>query len=187
MNWFVVCLAAFPIVLSPVMMLVLRVTAEYGKPAGLLCPKTQSWTFLFGDAIALPLAFGAAAMSWSQHPSSVGRHKVVIVFSVVTAVCVSYMFRNADSLRYRRSGNGDRLKSPTKLWHDFIVYPVLTAVLLLIGIPVLTGYFGTIECWIMLAGVALWALFGVMDLMVIKPDPANQHPRRRDTVMHRSI
>lgn len=164
------------------MMLILRVTVEYGKPAGLFYPKTQSWAFLFGDSIAVPVAFGAAAMY--PYTSSLSRG-TKIAFAVGIAFCACILFRRTDSERYRKSGNTDRLLSPTKLWHDFVVYPLLTAVLVFQGLPVLVSRFGTTECWLVLAGVTVWGMLGLVDLVIIKPDPAKQHPRWQDTALHR--
>lgn len=186
MNWSVWCFVALPIVLSPFMMLVLRVTAEHGKPNGLLNPKIQSWAFLFGDSIALPVAFGAAA-SWGHDASGLWSQGIGIFVSLVTAAVISGGFRHFDAQRYRASGNADRLLSPTKWWHDFVVYPILVTILVYLGIPVLVHHFGSVHCWLMLAGIAAWLAFGVIDITIIKPDPARQHPRWQDTWLLRLI
>lgn len=181
MNWFVICFAAMPIILSSVVMVMLRVTLEYGRPSGLLHPKTQSWAFLFGDTIVLPITFGVTAVLWSRGSPEVWSRNMGLLISAAIAVVVSGAFRYGDAKRYRSSQNADRLRAPTKLWHDLVVYPVLVMALVYFGIPALIVHFGSTECWLMLGGLALWLVLGLIDVFMIKPNPAKQHPRWQDT------
>lgn len=170
-----------PIGISPMVMLLLRITLEYGLPSGLLSPRRQSWTFLFGDTLALPLAFGAIGSAGIAHDINTRSDRVLMAWSIGVAVVVTGAFVTFDRPNYTKTGNKDRLLSPTKLWHDWIVYPVLVAALVYFGVPVLLSGSSSAGFWLILVGLASWIGLGAIDIVWIKPDPSEQHPRWQDT------
>lgn len=166
-----------PIIISPVCMLIIRVTMERGRPAGILSPKTQSWSFLFGDSIALPFAFAMSALGWeSLNEGAWYATSWWYALGIVAgfAVACFWHFR-LEVPAYTKMGHADRLKGYTKLWHDFPVYGAISGSLLFLGVPVLihdfTGY-----GWLALLGLLLWGGFAACDATFRRLDPANLHP-----------
>ena len=104
-----------------------------------LNPARQSWAFMFGDAIFLPLA-GAMIAILARHndsPSFVYSWWWQIL-AIVGGIGFALLFRAADKPNY----NELQYDSPAKIVHEFIAYPVLASVLIW-GIPLLwTSFWG---------------------------------------------
>ena len=160
-------------------------TAEFGKPVGMFNWRTQSWAFLFGDSLSLPLAI-AFALGTPGIPSRVIGVSGMIeywrwcVISIVVAIVVTFGFRSMDAAGYKKSGNADRLKSPTKLWHDYVVYPSIAFLLMWVALPAV--FTGATTGWLTLTSFGTWVLFCICD-MVRGLDPANLHPRMQETIL----
>lgn len=195
---FVIFMALVPIIVSPVAMLAIRNTLEYGKPHIGFNPKGDSWAYLFGDMIALPISLGAAATVARRTSWWDDWWWATVAVSV--AILASVGFRAMDSATYVKQGHGDRLYSPTKLWHDFVVYPVVGTMLCWLGIPAITVdsivgwasfggqswlgvptfWIGTTAGWLTIGGFVAWLLFAVCD-MIRGLRPEDMHPRVQDT------
>jgi hypothetical protein len=180
--WIVV----MPIIVSPVAMLILRITVERGLPAGLLDPRTQSWSFLFGDSISIPLTLLFSSFGWRRYvdaePDWFLQHwRLWLAISVTVGVVAACLFHFVlDGPNYRREGHGDRLGSPTKLWHDIPVYFSFGATMCMLGIPVLIGDFTGYGIWVLVSFMSWLALAGC-DATFHKLNPADLHPRVQDT------
>jgi hypothetical protein len=160
---------------SPLLLLVLRVTLEDGLPEGLFSWKTQSWAFLFGDILWLPMAFGFAAYGQRFVPDdSVFRSFWWLTVCVVVGVGAGLLFHSMDTGAYIDAGSEWALKSPSKWAHDFVAYPLLFGGLFYLGLPVAVHHFKWTGAVILL-GVLLWIAMGGKDT-VSKPRPANLHP-----------
>ena len=167
---------AVALLASPILLFVLRVFLEDWQPKGLFDPATQSWAFLFGDALWLPMAFAAAAYGQRSVPQdSTFRSGWWLAVSVVAGVAAGVVFHKMDQAVYVTAGYGQALLSPTKLAHDFVAYPLLFGGLQFLGVPVLVHHFWWTGM-VALAGVLLWGAMGVHDM--VKPlNPAHLHPK----------
>lgn len=165
-----------PILISPCAMLVIRVLAEDGRPKGLFSLTTQSWAFLFGDTLALPLAFLAAAWSWRRlAPDGWYTRSLWLVMAIAIGLLVAVGWRLLEVRGYTTAGYADLLGSPSKLWHDLVVYPVLGSTLVWAGIPAMVYDF-RYTGWLVVMGVVVWVALGVLDNTVHHLDPADLHP-----------
>lgn len=136
MNWIaIVGIFLAPIIISPVAMAFIRHQYENGSPKGMFDFRTQSWAFLFGDSVALPVALSAALYAVQKDAPEWMYRWWWLLLAVATATIATFGFRTMDKSGYIASGNADRLHSPTKLWHDFVVYPILGFPLFYLGIP----------------------------------------------------
>lgn len=171
-----------PIIISPVMMVVVRLALEPKFP---LLEGKQSLAYLVGDSVALPLALWAAAMSWRVIGQENGFHQRWwwLLVAITAGVLITYAWHTfLDVPRYVETGATDRLGAPTKLWHDYVVYPSLATLLVWGGVPAIFKDFGGYGRWV-LTGFALWAGLGALD-GVRGLDPRHMHPRAQDTLLH---
>lgn len=180
-NWVVV--AAVPVIVSPVLMWFIRQVWEGGEPEGMFNPATQSWAFMFGDSLALPLALGAAAISWHTIDSDSWFRSptwlIVSLFFGIALACIWHFV--LDGPGYTELGYADLLGSPTKIWHDFTVYASLGGALCYLGIPALAKDFTGVG-WVALIGLVLWGVLGLLfDNVLRELDPADLHPKVQDT------
>lgn len=121
-------------------------------------PRTQFKSFIWGDTFCLPLAafsLGFIFNDWeskSEWLNSTWWQAVCAVAAIVVAV-VSRKLEAKNSL-YRPA----QFNSPTKLWHDYFVIPVMTA-LFLYGAP---AWFSESVFWSpgVMIGLGLW--FGIL-------------------------
>lgn len=178
--------ALLPIVVSPLSMLVLRISMEYGLPEGIFSPKTQSWAFLFGDAFYIPLAFLGGALSWRRIAAIDGFHHqkwwlwLSIAIGALAGVAFRYVLNAPD---YRAAGLDSLLDSPTSIWHDFVVYPVLVGLFVYICLPAV-AYDTTNWGWLALVGLLGWGAMGAHD--ATHPlDLRNLHPPVEKTILRR--
>lgn len=172
-----------PIIVSPATMLYLRLTMEEGRPAGLLNPGKQSWAFLYGDMLMLPIVFISMALGWRRLADEQGFHMQFWWFlvSVAAGCIIAAVWRYSEVQTYKRLGGKDRLDSPTKLWHDYVVYGSLGTLLVFGGLPVVILDF-TSHGWAALVAFGGWVLLGLADSLR-KLDPANLHPPVQDTYL----
>lgn len=171
-----------PIIISPVMMVVVRLALEPKFP---LLEGKQSLAYLVGDSAALPLALWATAMSWRVIGQEDGFHQRWwwLLVAIAAGVLITYGWHTfLDLPGYVKAGATDRLGAPTKLWHDYVVYPSLATLLVWGGVPAIFKDFGGYGRWV-LTGFALWAGLGALD-GVRGLDPRHMHPRAQDTLLH---
>ncbi len=180
MNWFVFWIVILPVLISPISMQIIRQLFEGGQPATGFNPKSDSWAYLFGDFLILPFSMGMAARD-AQHVSWLLDWRFIV--AVIVGGCIfSVGFRWFDSNNYIRDGHRDRLYSPTKLWHDFVVYPVVASVFLWVTISALST--GALGGWVAVGGIALFFTLGGVD-MIRGLKPEQMHPRVQDTAFAR--
>ena len=93
----------------------------------------------------------------------------------VVAVLGSIVFRAFDGQRYRRIGHEAALLSPTKVWHDFVVTPLIAGVLLWSAVPQLV-HNRSYDTYIGLMALVVYAATVLRD-GIWPVDPVRQHPR----------
>lgn len=179
--------AAIPLLASPVVMGLLRKFAEHELPKGMFSWRTQSWAFLFGDSLALPLALGAGVYAWRYiSPLGYFRGWDWLYISLVAGFgFAALMLFVLDGPNYSKSGHAERLVSPTKLWHDFVLYPGLGASVVFVVVPAAStlGEFNWAGL-LSVCGFVLWLGFGLKDA-IWPPRPENLHPEVGNTILAR--
>ena len=130
--------------------------------------RTQAWSFVFGDILLLPAAFAVAADRWSQtEPASRELPLWWWLLSLIigTAAGLGFHFK-MDMPAYIKAGYGLSMKSPTKLLHDLVTYPVLFSGLLFVFGPL---FITAITQWqwdshvvAILVLVAVWLVLGAV-------------------------
>lgn len=174
--------ATMSIFVSLIMMGVMRIFWEPKGPAGLYNPATQSWAFLFGDGIMLTIMLAAATISWRSLPSE-GFHRSAwwLVASIVVGVVFSLVFRHVlNGPNFIKEGYGDRLGSPTSIWHDYVVYFSLAGSITYLAVPVILKDF-TGTGWVVLAGFVGWLALGACDATIHPLEIPNLHPPKSET------
>lgn len=138
-----VTMYAAVVVFSPVMMLVWRLVELKGnvkRALGMFDPGRQSWAFMFGDTFLLSYALLVLTRGWQSMPAESWFHSVEwAIWALWTGFGLSLVFVWFDRKRYIGAGVESALYSPTKLWHDYAVFPVLLGLLLFTGVPQLLG------------------------------------------------
>lgn len=143
---------------------------------------TQAWSFIIGDILLLPFAFVVAADRWSQTSDRSGLSPTwwVICLLVGGLFGVGFHYGMAKP-GYTKLGVAASLNSPTKLFHDFVSYPVLSGGLLFVSGPLLLSPQGqwqlnnyTIAIILLIAG---WLVLGVLDGRRAKDLAPWGHPR----------
>ncbi len=171
------------LVVSPVMMVLLRRIFEGAVQRSFFEPKTMSWSFVVGDFIVLPSVFWFAGRGWQGITLTDGENGMMKVVAIVVGILAIVGFRSLDGARYRAVGWESALKSPTKVWHDFVVMPVVVALLFWLLVPQVVlqltdgdridGPGNMAIALLLLAGfVVLVAMDGMN-----QPDPTRQHYR----------
>lgn len=164
------------VLLSPVAMLVLRVFAEDWFDRSFFNPRVMSLSFVFGDLVLLPICLFMAGSGWNELPDS-GWHRTWWFASGCWSVglLAACAFRTVDGSRYVTAGVESALISPTKVWHDWVVIPVVTAALLWLLVPqaFIGGSTFTRPAVVFLV---MFFIAVAIDNFIIKPDPARQHP-----------
>ncbi|MEX0748543.1 MAG: hypothetical protein WD467_00470 [Candidatus Saccharimonadales bacterium] len=91
-------------------------------------PRSQYRSFFWGDLLLLPGIAACIALAVNRLPA--GDHwfhqRWWNLFSLLVGVIAGLIFHEADRDNY----SSRELNSPTKLWHDWFVYPVFTYYLL---------------------------------------------------------
>lgn len=157
-------------------MQLIRKYFEGGKPAIGFDPRVDSWAYLFGDFLILPFSMGMAARD-AQNVDWLFDWRFITAV-IIGGCAFSALFRWYDSGNYIKDGHRDRLYSPTKLWHDFVVYPVVAGCYLWVTIPALTA--NSVGGWVSLGGIILFFALGGADY-VRGLRPERMHPRVQDT------
>jgi hypothetical protein len=174
-----------PILLSPTAMAVIRLTMENGKPKGMFDPATQSWAFLFGDTIALPLAFIFSALSWRRLAKTRVQAFYLeswwLIISLTAAIVITGVWRFSEEYGYTAAGYESLLTSPSKWWHDIVVFGSLSFIVVMMGVPAILRDFRKSGKWVLVA-LALWAGLGIYDGQR-GLDPANLHPPVQNTIL----
>ena len=178
--------ALVPFILSPLCLLIIRLTLEDGRPDGLFNLQTQSWAFMIGDSVALTLMALGGALAWGDKKES---FKPFFLSNGWIALCVLIGLAAAfgwhfllDGPGYIKGGYGELLGSPSKLWHDFPVYGALFGGLVYLAIPAIFQSFSTWG-WLCLLGFVMWGGLGYADNSIHKLNPANLHPPKSQTLL----
>lgn len=172
-----------PILISPMAMVLLRAFMEpAAQMPGIMNLNTQSWAFLFGDLIGLPIALGASALAWQRIDAAWPFTSWWFAASVALGVAIGLVFRFLVNAPGYTGDDASRMLSPTSLWHDFVVYIVCATLLIYLGAPALAHDFSGFG-WVALLGFAFWLAMGACDATIHRLEPANLHPKVEDTVL----
>lgn len=163
------------LLLSPIMMALLRFGFE--GPLGLrfFDPHAMSWAFVIGDCIVLPFMLWFAGRGWQAVDISDAQVLWSTLLCALAGLVAMIVFRKIDGDRYHRVDWSSSLKSPTKVWHDCVVLPVVVALTLWLLVPqfVMNVTADTVFAVVCLGVFA--ALVGID--FVYEPDPRKQHYR----------
>jgi len=154
--------AAASLLVSPGMMVALALIVE--RRAWLLVE--QYTAFVFGD-VALAGAVAAGAASWSRTPASV---RVLIdnwQWTVLAAGLIAGLLQWRLEFNQGSYSKGQSL-SPTKIWHQVVIIPVL-ATWVLSAIVAAVGSGDVVGSLIALGCVLLWGVLIVYDFSHPKP------------------
>ncbi|MGB3946279.1 MAG: hypothetical protein WBK76_05615 [Candidatus Saccharimonadales bacterium] len=162
------------LLISPLMMALLRIAFEGPLTRSFFDPRTMSWSFVVGDLLLLPAALWFAGLGWRQLDLSAQTKLVSAGTYVAAGIIVMVMFRKLDGDRYREAGCSLSLKSPTKVWHDCVVMPVVVA----LGMWLLAPQLLMERSWYTVVAVVLLGGFFLLNLIdaLNQPDPRRQHP-----------
>lgn len=156
--------------------LVIRWHLEEQPVRSMFDRKDQSWTFLFGDGLALPVAMLMIGFARSEvAPAGFWLQWNWFLISAGAGLLSGVIFRLADRVRYRRFGATKTLSSPTKVWHDFVTYPVLFGVTVWAGVPLLIPEYWFWSTVVALAAIVVWIGLGICDA-IRDLNPLGQHP-----------
>ena len=182
MNSLLFLFVFYPILSSPVAMWMIRQVCENGYPVGIFNWKTQSWAFMFGDTLSLPLTvfWALRTLRKPETDTSLLYQWWWSVLAVVVGVAVTIGFRKMDEGGYTATGNADRLFAPTKLWHDFVVYFTVSVLVFFVAVPVFLT--GSVDGYVTAAFFLSWLAFGICD-MFRGLNPAHMHPRVQETAL----
>ncbi len=153
------------------------VFAEGRMPRLVLSFKNQSWAFLFGDPLCIAPALAVSAMAWRDLPygeSHFYNQLWWVIVSGFLGVMFGLAFYVIDGGKYRKAGVPEALKSPSKICHDLVVYPVLSGALIYGSVPLL--FERSWHTWVVISLVVAWLLLAACD-GIRNPDPRWLHPR----------
>jgi hypothetical protein len=135
-----------------------------------------SWAFLIGDVVlAVAIVFQVA--NWNRYEPSDVRTFTALGGVLVIALLSMWLFRRFDRRRYVKHDALLSYDAPSKYAHDIVLVSVLSAGLLVGSAPLLFAW--TWHGWVMVGGVAVYALLGLADLYRDargQLDPHKQHP-----------
>lgn len=118
---------------------------------------------MYGDTLLLSVAMIAFTRGWQQLPAGSAYHSLEwLAMAGVAGTLLSVAFRMIDSQRYVKEGSWAALDSPTKLWHDFAVFPVVLSLLLFTAAPQLV-LMRSGDTWIGAATVLAFIALCVVD------------------------
>lgn len=165
------------IVVSPVIFTGIR-KAELGRSfryviARVFSHRRQSHAFLYGDLIMLPFAFATVAHAYATTDAGwLNLPTWWILVSGFVGLLGGALFHFAlEAPAYTEAGYRAELKSPSKIYHDFVVYPVLLGSLLCTGGRLLRieehglafwRWNYSAHVWVVLACVAVWGILGTV-------------------------
>lgn len=168
-------------VLSHVGMLVVRLVVErpgLKKSLELFDLRTQAWAFVLGDSLLLTVVVTALTRGWQPTGfDSQFANATWMQMSFVAGFLGAMAFRyGVDKPRYERFDAMDEFHSPTKLWHDFAVFPAVLGVILWAAAPQVLEP----AAWNFHTSVAVVLLLCFMALNIrddrAKVNPKRQHP-----------
>jgi xanthosine utilization system XapX-like protein len=137
---------------------------------------SQSWTFLFGNGVVLPIAILMIGFARSEvKPDGFWLEWNWVLVSAGAGLLSGVIFRFVDQPRYARYSALSNLSSPTKVWHDFVTYPVLFGSTVWAGFPLLLPEYHFWPTIIALIAIVSWIGLGVCDV-IRDLDPRGQHP-----------
>jgi hypothetical protein len=127
---------------------------------------TQAWSFVIGDIIILPWALAGATdrLNYYGVTLAVVPWWWLIVSGLIGAVA-GVAFHRMDAWAYAKEGYAESINSPTKLFHDFVTYPVLFGgVLFVLGAlfyreqlsPTVIGILVLLAAWLVLGVADTW-------------------------------
>lgn len=175
-----ISVATIPILVSIIGMGVVRAIWERNSPltvADMYNPATQSWAFLFGDLLALPMALGFSAVAWRKMSSSSWFWSDAwAVVAIISGILISLMWHHLlEAPAYTAAGFEDMLETPTKIWHDTVVYGILSTLLIYLGVPaVITDWRRTGGAAVM--AFVVWGALGFADATVHELHIPDLHP-----------
>ena len=118
---------------------VLRLLYEDPQDLRALTADMSSLSFAFGQGIVLPITLAFAARGWHDVPTdwrwSFGILPAVMGFGVL----FGWVHHTLDEVRYLEADTHSSTLCPTKVWHDWVVVPVTTALLVWLLAPQLAG------------------------------------------------
>lgn len=117
--------------------------------------KVGSWAFLVGDwGLAAVLAFLTAARHHTAHLPAWSSKPWWLLACFGLGLAVAYAFRNViDKGSWAVQNTLDRRDAPSKLDHDWCVYPSLVALLIYLAMPLVLSH-GWHSVWFILAVIA---------------------------------
>lgn len=125
-----------------------------------LAPSNHSWAYLFGDALLLAPALALSAYAWHGHGERIPRsfHEWYWVpLCGLLAILFGFAFRTKENPRYHIS----ELREPFKVFHDWVVVPLLFGALMARAFPLLFAWSAITGC--VLALVIGWAILAQID------------------------
>ena len=169
-----VVLWPFMLVLSPGAMAFLRHYYEGGLKKSFFDPDLMSNAFVIGDTFFLTFAMMFAGLGRQGVTVSLGYDVALQVFGLASGLLAVAAFRKVDGQRYINVGWASALKSPTKVWHDWVVFTVTIALFIWLLIPQITthGY----AFWLSLMWIGCFVVTVTMD-GIKGPDVTRQHYR----------
>lgn len=153
---------------SPLLILALAVAVEHRAPSELFDLRKQAWSFTIGDTFVLTTAMVYATKGWRLLLPQEGWYRSWWwpVVAGLVGLLAGTAFHKWDSGNYRRVGAEALLKSPTKIAHDFVAYPVLFGAVICLGVPLVVYAIKT--HWTMLPTaftvcLGIWVILVVVD------------------------
>ena len=148
---------------SPLGLMVFAMGFEHRTPPELINFSTGSWSLMIGDTFVLTTAAAVSALSWRTLDAE---RRVItparLIACGVIGLAAGVGFHALDGAGYKALGAGALLDSPTKLFHDFVSYPVLFGGLLCVGLPVLRRK--SWHRWVLLGCIAAWMVLVGFDI-----------------------
>lgn len=120
--------------------------------------KTGAWSFVIGDTIILPAALGIAAHKWHNSTARMDNFPfgLFIICAIVGLIAGLLFHFKMDKPAYIQAGYEASLRSPTKLFHDLVTYPVLFGGLLFATMPMIIS-----------ASAWGWHLIAILGLILV--------------------
>ncbi len=153
-------------ILVPVACMLLGTILERRTPWPLLDPRSQSWAFLVYDLMLSPVAAWCCARAW-RHSSLIPEYAKSswwVVACYLLGFAGGLAFHLHDVAAYHAIGDSATLllASPTKIFHDFLVFPVLLGGMLYAAVPLLWSQENRPVAFMAMAFAIIWAILSVL-------------------------
>lgn len=143
-DWMLAVIVAW--VASPIMFFVVAYVCEIGENGrgataaevfkSVFSPKGQAYSFLIGDFLLLPGALAVAAINWQETSNQVDLSIWWWLACLLVGVVIGFGWHfKLEKPGYEQAGFAANLNSPTKLFHDFVSYPVLFGGIMFVFVP----------------------------------------------------